>query len=336
MSPGRIHYVTYFDRYYLSRGLALYRSLARHSPPFVLWVLCLDAETHQVLSKLGLDNIVLITLVDLEEADSRLLQVKGSRQPMEYYWTCGPPLLLHVFQQCPRVRAITYLDADLFLFDDPTPLYQELGDGSILLIEHRYSPSVNPSGRAKGTYNVGMLVFRRTPTGLACLARWREQCLDWCFYRLERDRFADQKYLDDWPRRFDGVIVSQHTGAGVGPWNVGNYRFRYEQEKVLVDTEPLVFYHFSRMWALNRWLYEPSLWHWGHAMDPILKRHVYVPYVRELRAADELIRRVGDRRSHHDRLHPQAERARQAKKAQLLRDMVRHGSFLAVTDRFVF
>jgi hypothetical protein len=50
-SPAVIHYATYFDRHYLTRGLALYRSLVRHSRPFALWVLCLDKETHRTLSR---------------------------------------------------------------------------------------------------------------------------------------------------------------------------------------------------------------------------------------------------------------------------------------------
>jgi hypothetical protein len=78
-----LHYATYFDRHYLTRGLALYRSLARHSPPFRLWVLCLDDDTRRTLSRLRPDNMSLIPLADLERSDPALLTARRSRRPFE-------------------------------------------------------------------------------------------------------------------------------------------------------------------------------------------------------------------------------------------------------------
>jgi hypothetical protein len=235
----QLHYATYFDRHYLSRGLTLYRSLARHSPPFVLWVLCLDEETHRTLSNLGLEQVELVRLAELEQADPALLAAKPGRQVVEYYWTCGPAFLVYLLEQHPPIDMLTYLDADLFFFGDPTPIYDELGDGSILLIEHRYSPSMQALYAHRGLYNVGLLVFRGTAVGLACLRRWREQCIDWCFHREEPNRFADQKYLEEWPGRYEGVAVLCHRGAGLAPWNLANYCLSHDRRRVLVDGEPL-------------------------------------------------------------------------------------------------
>src|SRR5215211_4364344 len=335
MRADPTHYATYFDRHYLTRGLALYRSLVRHSPPFVLWVLCLDDETYATLSKLRLDNVVLIPLPELERADPALLEVKPTRQPLEYYWTCGPAFLAHLLAQHPPIELLTYLDADLFFFGDPTPIYDSLGAGSILLIQARRSRqarlAADPLNR-KGAYNVGLLVFRRTTVGLACLRRWREQCLDWCFDRLEPTRFGDQKYLDDWPSRYAGVVVLQHEGAGLAPWNVGNYRFRSEGSRVFVDTNPLVFYHFTELRVITRWLYDPGLWRFRETMDPTVKRYIYLPYVRELRAAAKLIHVTGGR------VHPVDTLNRRKGYGQsrllLLARMLRHHSFLVASDAF--
>jgi hypothetical protein len=139
MGRGRLHYATYFDRHYLTRGLALYRSLARHSPPFILWILCLDEETHRTLTRLRPENVELVRLADLERADPALLAAKPGRSPVEYYWTCTAPWLLHLLERHPGLDGVTYLDADLYFFGDLTPLHDELGGQSILLVGHRYA-----------------------------------------------------------------------------------------------------------------------------------------------------------------------------------------------------
>jgi hypothetical protein len=323
-----LHFATYFDRHYLSRGLALYRSLARHSPPFVLWVLCLDDETLGTLERLRLDHVELIPVAELERADPALLQAKPGRQPVEYYWTCGPSFLLYLFQHHSGIRLLAYLDADLFFYGDPSPLHRELGDNSILLVEHRHSLISRDDHAQKGIYNVGLVMFRRTPTGLACLEWWRERCIEWCFVHIEPTRFGDQKYLDDWPSRFGEVTVTRHLGAGVAPWNVDNYHYGYEAGRLSVDGDPLVFYHFNRLRVITSWLYDPGLWRYRTTMAPEVKRHLYVPYVRELRAAGDLIRAAGGRVHTVDHLRFGRNRA------VSLMLMVRHRSFFVVTDRF--
>jgi hypothetical protein len=326
MTASPLHYATYFDRHYLTRGLALYRSLVRHSPPFVLWVLCLDEQTHRTLSNLRLEQVELVRLAELEQADRALLAAKPGRQAVEYYWTCGPAFLLYLFERHARIGLLTYLDADLYFFDDPGPIYRLFQAGSILVVEHRWAPTAPVHDKQKGTYNVGLLAFRRTEEALACLKRWREQCLEWCFDRIEPTRFGDQKYLDDWPSRYRGVVVLQHKGAGLAPWNLEPYRYSLRAGKVWVDADPLLYYHFNRLKVVTRWLYDPAAWEHRQRLGAIVKHHVYVPYVRELRAAGALICDAGASVDPVDTVRFSANRLLR------LARMVRHRSFLLATD----
>lgn len=289
-----VHYATYFDRHYVTRGVALYRSLERHSPPFLLWVLCLDDETRRLLASLQLEHVRLVPLAELERADPALLEVRNQRLPLEYYWTCGPAFLRYLFQHHPQIELLSYLDADLFFFHDPTPVFEALGAQSILLIEQRFS-AFEPTKPRGGLYNVGLVVFRRTASAIACLERWRAQCLDWCFDRFEPDRHGDQKYLDDWPNRFD-VAVLPHKGAGIAPWNVRFQQIGYEGGRVLIERDPLIYYHFARVHRINRWVYEmhDSRFHREPA-HPLVRRRIYAPYLRELYAAERQVRAKGGR-----------------------------------------
>jgi hypothetical protein len=255
-------------------------------------VLCLDEETRQILARLQLKHVNLIPLAELEQADPALRGVKAERLPLEYYWTCGPAFLVHLFQRDVRITMLTYLDADLFFFDDPAAIYAQLGAKSILIIEQRMPPEQKRSGR----YNVGLLIFRRTEIALACLSRWRQQCLEWCFDRYESGRHGDQKYLDDWPERFRNVTVLQHLGAGVAPWNVAHQKIENEDGRVLVGGDPLIFYHFARLRRINRWMYEmhSSRFH-ATKVSPVVRRQIYGPYIRELQAAEKQIRENGGR-----------------------------------------
>jgi hypothetical protein len=328
MTQELLQYATYFDQHYLTRGLALYRSLVRHSPPFRLWVLCLDDATYDTLRDLKLEYIHLIPLSDLEQADPALLTARPDRQLFEYYWTCGPAYLLYLLERQPEIELLIYLDADLYFFGNPAPLYDQLGNGSILVIERRPLPSASLELQQKGTFNVGMLVFRRDSDGLAALHRWRSQCLDWCFDRVEPTRFGDQKYLDEWPALYAGVVHLQHQGAELASYNFGRYRIRCRQGTLFVEQDPLVFYHFTRLRILTDWLYDAGTWGHDQRLEPIVRRQIYVPYVRELRAMRQLVRAAGG-------IIPATDNLRWTQsKLALLGRMLRHGSFILVTERF--
>ena len=131
------HFCTYFDSNYLVKGLALYRSLVRHAEPFHLWILCFDDLTYSMLQTLALPGVDPISLAEFEEGDEELLQSKSNRSRVEYYFTCTPSLPLYILRKHPKVHLITYLDSDLFLFSDLESIYEELGDKSILIVEHR-------------------------------------------------------------------------------------------------------------------------------------------------------------------------------------------------------
>jgi hypothetical protein len=239
-------FCTLFDSGYLFKALALYASLERHCERFHLTALCVDEEAERLLRLLTLPNMSVLPLAELESGDPGLAATKADRNRFEYCCTATPALPLHLLETRPELDEITYLDADLFFFSDPEPLFAEMGEASVLITPHRF-PDYLRHYEANGIFNVQFMTFRRDERGLAALRWWHDRCLEWCYLRLEDGKFADQKYLDDWPERFGGVHVLRHPGGGLAPWNVDGATLRVGDGSVTVDGEPLVFFHFHRV-----------------------------------------------------------------------------------------
>ena len=275
------YFCSYFDGNYVSRGLALYRSLQRHCPEFKLWVLCMDGICFETLTALALPGVHPIALSDFEKGDHDLVAAKQNRTPIEYYFTCSPSLPLFVLDNNPQVDLITYLDADLFFFSEIEPIYDELANRSIGIIGHRCPPFLKYNDQY-GIYNVGWVSFRRDAHAMTCLRWWRERCLEWCYDRPEDGRFADQKYLDVWPSRFQKVAVLEHKGANLAPWNLANYTISTHGGRVHVDEQPLIFFHFHGLKPVERWTYDPGLDDYQTKATTVIRRSIYAPYIRTL------------------------------------------------------
>lgn len=279
-------YCTYFDSRYLSRGLTLYHSLRRVSTQCRLWVLCLDAACYETLSALRLDGIVPVKLSDVESADPAFLACKTNRSLLEYYFTCTPVLMWFLLAANPKLKTLTYVDADICFYRNPDFLFNDFRDASVQIVPHRYSER-NRALEKWGLYNVGWVTFRRDEAGLECLSWWRESCIEWCYDRLDGDRFADQKYLDQFPRKFSRVHVAEHPGVNVAPWNLDTGTVsRAGDGALLFQGQPLVFFHFHKLRQLAPGLWQTRLSDYGATLDRATRDWLYVPYIRELAAAE--------------------------------------------------
>jgi hypothetical protein len=165
-----------------------------------------------------------------------------------------------------------------------------MGDASVLITPHRFAPELAHHA-INGIYNVQFLTFRRDEHGLETLNWWHDRCIEWCYYRFEDGKLGDQKYLDDWPERFEGIHVLRNKGGGLAPWNITQYDVRETPGGIRVDDDPLIFFHYHRVRLLQRggFLWRPP----GYYISPENRRLVYDPYVEELgRAVEEVRERV--------------------------------------------
>jgi len=282
------YFCTFFDHRYLPKGLALYRSLLQNCRAFELWVLCLDRSCYEVLEKLALPHIKLVSLETLEAADLGLLKAKQDRTLVEYYFTCKSCLAKYIFSQDPNVDLISYVDSDQFFFSDVEPIYTEIENRSIAVVEHRFPPKLE-SLKFNGIYNAGWVCFRRDTNGLQGLEWWRERCLEWCHDYHRDGKFADQKYLNDLPIRFKNVAILQHKGANLAPWNVDRYDIQFKGDRFWIDEQPLVFYHFHGFKEKEPNVYDPNLGFYRVEKNHQTLSLIYQNYVRVLNETKQQI-----------------------------------------------
>ena len=240
------NFCTLFDSNYLTRGLALYKSLESNCENFRLFIFAFDDRVYKILKEVNLANATIISLKEFE--DEELLKVKPTRTTGEYCWTATSSTILYALEKF-NVDSCTYVDADVFFYSSPKVIFDEMGDKSILITEHRYSPEYNKEIKS-GKYCVQLITFRNDDRGLKALKWWRDKCIEWCYARFEDGKFGDQLYLDDWTTRFDNVHVLQHLGGGLASWNVQQYDFKKVNNKIFGKEKSsgkefeAVFYHF--------------------------------------------------------------------------------------------
>ena len=281
------YFCTYFDSGFLRRALALYNSLKINiNHEFKLYTLCFDELSFSTIKKLSYENFIPISLNDLLVYDRELADCRLNRSIVEFYFTCTAALLLYLMETSNEIDNLIYLDADIFFFNNPEPIFYESKNASIVLVEHRYSPNLKGYER-NGIYNVSWVGFCRDENGMAALNWWRERCLEWCYDRHENGKYADQKYLDDWPSRFKNVHVIKHIGANLAPWNIGNYKIGFDGKIPTVNGQPLIFFHFHGLKKLGERLYDPNLSSYGLRLEKILIDRIYLPYIRTIESLQD-------------------------------------------------
>lgn len=292
-----LSFCTLFDSKYITKGVALYKSLRRHVQQFRLWALCLDDATYQTLQQLALSGVEPISLDDLEKVDRQLRIAKQNRPHRNYVLTCKPALISYVLQLDEQAETMTYLDADLYFFSAPSPIYTEMRDHSAAFVKHDFATKHAEYNAIYGAYNSGFVAFRRDSAGKECLKFWRERCLVSCEIDRHQGRYLDQKYLEDMHVLFKGVKIISNRGAGRAPWNLINDAYSINgNNQVTVESERLIFFHFSMLERIAGPIFI-SLLPFEVRPSRTLVRSVYGTYLIELTKTERMLSPYLRRRS---------------------------------------
>lgn len=161
----------------------------------------------------------------------------------------------------PRHDKVIFLDPDVAVFGDLSPIAERLEESPALLTPHDLAPiSVDDVGDdylqavrdheiillRHGVYNLGFLAVADRPEGRRLAAWWADRLAHFCIDDVSEGLFTDQRWGDLIPVFFPGTGILTDPGYNVAAWNLLHRSLSGSvAEGLRVDGEPLRFYHFT-------------------------------------------------------------------------------------------
>ena len=233
-----MNFCTLFDSNYASKGIALYLSLEQQTDDFVLYVMGMDRKCQEILNSIGFKHMIVECIDDVDSPE--LAEAKSNRSRAEFCWTCGS-FFTDYFLNKYNLPDITYLDSDLMFFSSPKIVFDEFEqkNASVGLAPHFMKYPLF------GKYCVQYVYFKNDKDGRECLRWWRDECLKWCYSRVEDGKYGDQKYLDYFAEHFNHVCETENRGVGIAYWNMDYCDFK-DGVTIYKDNKwHSVFFHYS-------------------------------------------------------------------------------------------
>ncbi len=283
------NYVTVADKAYLPRLKVLHASMLRHCQPFTLHVLPWDDDVFAWA--------MMTPSVQHHLSMARWWQTCDlpglPRTLHERMWSARSDLTATLLDrsdvnECPPVDSVCQLDADLMFFSSPEQAFADVerAGATAGVMPHYFAsaadglPGITEETHLKyGRYNSGFVFVRDA----ALARRWADQTREWCYFRLEDGKFADQPYLNDFPT-FGAVEFPPWVAPG--PWTSKVYAGEnYDMDShVGFANEDLIAWHFSSL-KMNPDGTVVQYANAEYALSEETIRSVYLPYVAELREA---------------------------------------------------
>lgn len=237
---------------YASKVLTLARSVKRHMPGarFVWLVSDLrDPEFIQAIPKGVVDEFIFVE--DLQNLPGQSWLFTYNLVELS---TAIKPFAAETLLKRPDCQKVIYLDPDTVVFSPLTDVLDALETSDIALTPHLCKPEPSFQGvldneiaaLKHGIFNLGFLALKKSEQALAFARWWGERLVHFCQADVTKGVFTDQKWINFVPVFFDNVKILKTPRLNLAAWNLNQRHVTGSlATQVLVDGEPLGFYHFT-------------------------------------------------------------------------------------------
>lgn len=263
-----LNFCTYFDKNYLSKFLVLKKSIESFKLKNNFFILALDDFVKDFFTHAKIKNVKIICLKDLEQEYKNLIIAKNNRDLIEYYFTLSPFLPKYIFKKF-ECSSISYVDSDFFFYKNPIDYLFKNKKSSITLVKQE-------SKSIYGKFNVGLINFNfNFSETLNILNTWSEQCLNSCvdIPNVRKNLYADQKYLDDWPKKLKNIEVLSPENSVLSPWDNNNI--------IEKNINNIFAFHFHGFQIYNKFFFT-GFGNYNKKPTKIILNKFYMPYAKKI------------------------------------------------------
>ncbi|MBA2616481.1 MAG: FkbM family methyltransferase, partial [Actinobacteria bacterium] len=238
---------TIVARNYLGFARTLADSFAKHHPQGSFTVLLLDDLDRTVDDAAERFSVLRLDEIGIDALEQRRMAM--IYDVLELATAVKPWLLRTLLAR--GLDHVAYFDPDIWLL---APLEDVAGlarQRSIVLTPHVLEPMIRdghePSEQTillSGIYNLGFVAVGATEDSGRFLDWWSDRLRRDCLIAHEVGFFVDQRWIDFVPALFDHHIL-RDPGVNVAPWNLPSRKLAHPNGRLLVNGEPLRFFHFS-------------------------------------------------------------------------------------------
>jgi glycosyltransferase involved in cell wall biosynthesis len=237
---------TIIAKNYLPMARLLAESFQRHNPACPFFVLLMDPVEGCFQPEPEPFHLLETRQLAIRNLEGLLFKYNI----LEASTAVKPTLLAKLFADH-DIQKLLYLDPDILILNPLTDLSHLLDEHSIVLTPHITSPY--PDGAKPGdhdilqagSFNLGFLGLRNTPTTQELLAWWQRKLYHHGLLAFDRNMFVDQRWMDLAPGLFRDVKILRDSRYNVAYWNLHERRVEVRDDRVLVNGSPCYFFHFS-------------------------------------------------------------------------------------------
>lgn len=227
---------------YLSKALALAESFSKYNPDIEFSIFLVGRK--KPIKDYG------VNIQFIEDLNFKDYEHYAFKYDVIEFSTYLKPLVLQVLLK--TFNKVYYIDPDIMFFSSLKVVDEQLDNHNAVLTPHAFTsisdykkPSDLDFSRF-GSFNLGFIGVRDTPTTRA-FCKWWESKLAVCgFYEPQSGMAVDQKWIDLAFVYFEDFYIMRHLGCNVAFWNLHERKISVADNKFWINqSTELIFIHFS-------------------------------------------------------------------------------------------